>query len=640
MDERTDAALVEAALDGQTEAFCALVRKYQDFAYGIAVGQVSDFDLARDIVQESCLTAYRELEKLRDHARFPGWLHGIVRNTARRSRRQLARVQALAADLCRTAQPFAATPPPDVLAEQAERREMVRRALEGLGEKSREAVSLYYVNGFSYADIAALLRVPKATVKGRIQRGRGQLREGLTMVEKTFKDEGLPEDFAAEIRGLLEHAAPRGQERESAIRRIAEIGGPAVAPLCAALDDPIHTVRLLAARALCAIGDARALDPVLDRADPWGEVFKSGRVLAIDGMRDALLEIVRGQRPGDLPSAVAALSHATGDEEVYAAVVSVFQDDQPGRFQPRAHALAALCQLKPDAAAEFLADALSGADSHLRNHASWQAEFHNILPRLDVCLEALGRDCTRAGGLALRHGEAGREALTQILRTGSQDRRVAAAMALAATGSDEAFGVLRSKLLQAAQGTKWHQRVSYALARHYGTKLAELVAKGESSVRDSAVVWALARSRPKEDVPAVEEAFHKGTPAVREAALRILARQRGASFVPELRRCLREGKPKKVACEAFQQMRRLSEAALPDALDMFESEHWTERKSATLLLKYWGKLTKEQHERAKQDPHAAVRDAARLPSESPQCLEWAKWHPKWHKRVERVKPRA
>ena len=637
MDDRTDAALVAAALDGQTEAFCALVRKYQDFAYGIAVGQVSDFDLARDIVQEACLTAYRELEKLRDHSRFPGWLHGIVRNTARRSRRQLARVQALAADLCRTAQPFAPTLPPDELAEQAERREMVRRALEGLGEKSREAVSLYYVNGYSYADIAALLRVPKATVKGRIQRGRGQLREELTMVEKTFKDEELPEDFAAEIRGLLEHAASRGEERESAIRRIAEIGGPAVAPLCDALDDPIHTVRLLAARALCAIGDARALDPVLDRADPWGEVFKSGRVLAIDGMRDALLEIVRGQRPGDVSAAVAALGHATGDEEAYAAVLSVFQGEQPGRYQARAPALSALCQLKPDAAAEFVSDALCSTDPHLRDHASWQAKFPNIMPRLDACLEALGRDCKRAGFLALKHGEAGREALTQILRTGSKDKRAAAAVALATTGSDEAFDVLRSEVLDARRVTKWREYASYALARHYRAKLVEWVAEGAPS---AAALWTLARSRPKEDVPAVEEALHKGTPAVREAALRILARQRGASFVPELRRCLREGRPKKVACEAFQQMRRLPEAALPDALDMFESEHWTERKSATLLLKYWGKLTKEQHQRAKQDPHVAVRDAARLPSESPQCMEWAKWHPKWRKRVEKVRPRA
>jgi len=134
----------------------------------------------------------------------------------------------------------------------------------------------------------------------------------------------------------------------------------------------------------------------------------------------------------------------------------------------------------------------------------------------------------------------------------------------------------------------------------------------------------------------VEELFREGAPAVREAALRILARQRKSGFIPELRRCLREGRPKKVACEAFQQMRRMAEAALPTVLEMFESEHWTERKSATLLLKYWGKLTREQHDRAKSDPHVAVRDAARLPSESAQCREWARWHPKWHKRLAKI----
>ena len=458
------------------------------------------------------------------------------------------------------------------------------------------------------------------------------------MVQETFKEQELPEDFAGEIRRMLEHAAPRGEERERVIQRIVQIGGPAIEPLCQALDDPIHTVRLLAARGLCAIGDSRALGPMLDRADAWGEVFKTGRVLAIEGMRDALLEIVRGQRPGDLCAALAALAHAEGDGDVYESIVAVFRSTDPAVALARRFALAALCRLRPGEAAEHLAEALRSGDVHLRNQAAWQAEFHGIAPALDACLTALGKDCVRAGALALGHGEPGRRALEEVMRTGSHGQRVAAAMALARVRSEGAFDVLREELLSAAQGTKWHQSVSHTLARCYRDNLAAWVAaEGQRLSGDSAVAWALARSRPAEELPAVEELFREGTPAVREAALRILARQRKGEFIPELRRCLREGRPKKVACEAFQQMRRMSEAALPTVLEMFESEHWAERKSATLLLKYWGKLTREQHDRAKGDPHVAVRDAARLPSESPQCREWARWHPKWHKRLAKTK---
>jgi hypothetical protein len=65
-----------------------------------------------------------------------------------------------------------------------------------------------------------------------------------------------------------------------------------------------------------------------------------------------------------------------------------------------------------------------------------------------------------------------------------------------------------------------------------------------------------------------------------------------------------------VAQEAFWQMERLGNAALPVALEMLASEHWTERKAAVCLLRRWGKLTAGQKAKAEQDSHVAVRHAA------------------------------
>jgi len=81
--------------------------------------------------------------------------------------------------------------------------------------------------------------------------------------------------------------------------------------------------------------------------------------------------------------------------------------------------------------------------------------------------------------------------------------------------------------------------------------------------------------------------------------------------LPDLRRCLREGRPRKVAQEAFRQMLRLGDQAEPVALEMLESERWTERKAAAALLRRWGKLTPAQKARAEQDSHVAVRHAGR-----------------------------
>ena len=96
MDEQTDADMVADVLAGQRDVFASLVRKYQAHAYGTAIGILSDFELARDVVQEAFLAAYRDLRKLREPDRFAGWLHGIVRNRARSALRELRRVQELA----------------------------------------------------------------------------------------------------------------------------------------------------------------------------------------------------------------------------------------------------------------------------------------------------------------------------------------------------------------------------------------------------------------------------------------------------------------------------------------------------------------------------------------------------------------
>lgn len=65
MNERPDAVLVKETLAGDRGAFSVLVRRYEDYAYGVAIGLLSDFELARDVVQEAFLYAYRDLARLK-----------------------------------------------------------------------------------------------------------------------------------------------------------------------------------------------------------------------------------------------------------------------------------------------------------------------------------------------------------------------------------------------------------------------------------------------------------------------------------------------------------------------------------------------------------------------------------------------
>ena len=72
----------------------------------------------------------------------------------------------------------------------------MQRALNALPDENRLATTLYYVDGYSYREIGDFLGVPATTVKGRIQRARGQLRkEMIAMVEELFEEHRLPEGF-------------------------------------------------------------------------------------------------------------------------------------------------------------------------------------------------------------------------------------------------------------------------------------------------------------------------------------------------------------------------------------------------------------------------------------------------------------
>ena len=234
MTEKPDTTLVGEARSGSRDAFCELVRRYQDHAYGLAVALVSDFDLAQDVVQEAFVCAYSHLAKLREPERFAGWLRGIVRNTARRALRDRAHDRLLVEKLCGSGVQPEPVRSPAESAEAMERRQLVQHALQRLPQRNREAVTLHYVDGLSYADIAGFLGVTRTTVKGRLQRGREQLREELSMVEDTFDDERLPQEFAEETARIIDRWAERGVDLRGEIDRLTSIGAPAVEPLCEA----------------------------------------------------------------------------------------------------------------------------------------------------------------------------------------------------------------------------------------------------------------------------------------------------------------------------------------------------------------------------------------------------------------------
>jgi RNA polymerase sigma factor (sigma-70 family) len=170
-DQPTDADLVSRTLAGDTHAFEALVRRYRGLAFGLAYHQLGRFEDAEDAAQEAMVEAYVKLRHLREPERFVGWLRRIVAGKAAEAARR-RREEPVAPEVIEAAQPHGASSP---MALEAQ----VREALEQLPPAVRLATTLFYVNGFSYQEIAAHLEVPASTVRGRLQRARSFLRAEL-----------------------------------------------------------------------------------------------------------------------------------------------------------------------------------------------------------------------------------------------------------------------------------------------------------------------------------------------------------------------------------------------------------------------------------------------------------------------------
>src|SRR5262245_24234119 len=81
-------AIIAQIRQGDSAAYEAIVRRFQDMAVGYSYAQLGDWQLAEDAAQEAFIIAYLDLDSLQDAAAFPGWFRRIVVKQIDRIRRK------------------------------------------------------------------------------------------------------------------------------------------------------------------------------------------------------------------------------------------------------------------------------------------------------------------------------------------------------------------------------------------------------------------------------------------------------------------------------------------------------------------------------------------------------------------------
>jgi len=177
--EKSDEALLTDARAGDEAAFGFFVRRHAETVHRWMARAIGEED-ADDATQEVFLKAYRGLAAFRGEAPPRAWLASIADNAVKnryRSRSRFRRVFAGSWENDQGYEPPAAGGGPEDDARAGESRRLVTEALSRLAPEFRMPVVLRDIEEWSYDEIAVSLGLPVGTVKSRIARGRGQLKE-------------------------------------------------------------------------------------------------------------------------------------------------------------------------------------------------------------------------------------------------------------------------------------------------------------------------------------------------------------------------------------------------------------------------------------------------------------------------------
>ena len=187
-----DAQLVSQAQKGDLAAFNLIVERYQAHVFNLSARILGNRTTAEDITQETFISAYRAIKKFRGGS-LRSWLLSIAANASRDFLRSSSRRPEQSLDESLLNPSFQVVSGDESPEQQALRGELgaeIQRAILTLPEDQRVVLVLIDVQGLSYEEAVDSTGASLGTVKSRLSRARGRVRDYLRN-----HAELLPEEF-------------------------------------------------------------------------------------------------------------------------------------------------------------------------------------------------------------------------------------------------------------------------------------------------------------------------------------------------------------------------------------------------------------------------------------------------------------
>lgn len=188
--------VIRRVLEGDADAFGAIVDEYGKNVYNLALRMTGCPEDAQDLSQEAFIKAFNSLPSFRGDSKFSVWLYRIVSNVCLDFLRSRSKRQTVSLNVDDDGEDAELDVPdlralPEEELERALTRSAVRRGLLSLPDDMRQILLLREIEGLSYEEIGLALGLEAGTVKSRIFRARKRL------CAKLLADGNIPDEYSS-----------------------------------------------------------------------------------------------------------------------------------------------------------------------------------------------------------------------------------------------------------------------------------------------------------------------------------------------------------------------------------------------------------------------------------------------------------
>lgn len=189
MEQEKTARLVERIQNGDRKAFEEIYQETSKTVYFICISFLNNEEDAKDVMQDTYITAYQKLEQLQEKEKFTAWISQIAVNKCKKlllkNSPMLMEPESMTNMATESNESFL---PEEYITQKSKRKIVMDIMRKKLSDIQYQTVILFYFNDLSIEEIADIMECPPGTVKYRLSVSRAKIKEGVLEYENESKD--------------------------------------------------------------------------------------------------------------------------------------------------------------------------------------------------------------------------------------------------------------------------------------------------------------------------------------------------------------------------------------------------------------------------------------------------------------------